>query len=551
LHHLLQDIGIAIFTATLVGIIFHFIKQPIILAYLVAGMLIGPAIGFKLVTDPDSIEVISEIGLILLLFIIGLEINLQKIISAGKAMLIAGVGQFMLSVLLGTGFFILLGYSFGGGSLDAVYLAIFCALSSTAIVVKLLYDKFELDTFPGRISLGILIFQDIWAILILAFQPNFTNPKLILVGLALVKSAGLMIMGYLLSKYLLRFIYEKIAKSPEMVVAVSIAWCAFMAGVASYIGLSKEMGGLIAGVVISSFPFSIHITAKVLPLRDFFLTLFFLSLGMKIPAPESAMIIHALIIVLFVIISRYLIVYPLLALSGSGRRVSFISSLNLAQISEFSLVIAALGVTYGHLKEEIMSLIIYSMAITSVLSSYLIKSNHQIYSAINNLLGKLGLGVVKEDFAQIDDSHHPDVVILGYHRAAAALVAKLERTKPELLKKILVVDFNIEVLTELRQKGIKGIFGDISSPDTLEHSHIIGAKFIFLTIPDMLLKGTSNAHLVKICRTISPNSSIVATADSTKQIELLKAIGATEVILPYSMIGSYLSDFLLKHLSKT
>ena len=281
MHGFLEDIGISIIVATIVGIIAHRIKQPIILGYLLAGVIIGPEIGPQLVTDPANIEIISEIGLILLLFIIGLEMNPQKVLSSGKQILLSGIGQFLLCVLLGVGFFILVGYKLTGESLDALYLAVFCALSSTAIVVKLLYDKFELDTLPGRVTLGILIFQDVWAILVLAIQPNFMDPQIVPVGLAILKSLLLLGVGFMVSKYILRRLFEWIAKSPEIVVAISIGWCAILAGAAHSIGLSKEMGALIAGVSISTFPYSIHVTAKVLPLRDFFLTLFFGSPGGK------------------------------------------------------------------------------------------------------------------------------------------------------------------------------------------------------------------------------------------------------------------------------
>ncbi len=274
MHGILPEIGISILAATALGFIFQFFRQPVILGYLVAGALIGPEIGLKLVSNPVNIEVISEIGLILLLFIIGLELNPTKLLSSGRQLVYAGVGQFILCVFIGTGFFLLMGYDLGSGRIDALYLAVFCALSSTAIVVKLLYDKLELDTLPGRITLGILIFQDLWAILILALQPYFTDPRFYLVAIALGKSVVLLASGFLLSRYLMRWIFEKISKTPEMVVAMSIAWCAFMAGMGDWIGLSMEMGALIAGVAISTFPYSVHITAKVLPLRDFFLTLF-------------------------------------------------------------------------------------------------------------------------------------------------------------------------------------------------------------------------------------------------------------------------------------
>lgn len=544
MHGILPEIGISILSATALGFIFQLFRQPVILGYLVAGAVIGPEIGLKLVSNPTGIEVISEIGLILLLFIIGLELNPAKLLSSGRQLIYAGGGQFIFSVLLGIGFFALLGYSLGNGRIEALYLAICCSLSSTAIVVKLLYDKFEIDTLPGRITLGILIFQDIWAILVLALQPQFTHPQVSLVALALSKSVALLAIGFLLSKYLLGWIFEKISKTPEMVVAMSIAWCVCMAGIGGWIGLSMEIGALIAGVAISTFPYSVHVTAKVLPLRDFFLTLFFLSIGMKIPAPDSAMLIMAIVIVLFVIASRFLTIYPLLSLAGSGRRTSFIASLNLSQISEFSLVVAALGVHYGHIEERMLSLIIYAMAVTSVLSTYFINGNHRAYLVFDRFLEKAGFPSRVKETVMADATGHYPMVLLGYHRGAQAFIDQLETTAPDLLRKILVIDFNLEVLKELKDRNIKGVFGDISSMDTLEHAHVSSATIILSTIPDALLKGTNNQSLVTTCRTLAPNAVLVATADSAEMIEVLKTSGANEVLLPYALTGAHLARFV-------
>ncbi|MBK7056742.1 MAG: cation:proton antiporter [Leptospiraceae bacterium] len=287
MHGLLTDIGIAIVIATATTLIIHFLKQPMILGYLIAGVIIGPYITPQLVADVHNIEVISEMGLILLLFIIGLELNPQNLIANGKTILITGLGQFPLNIILTLGFFQLFATLFGGAKLEILYLAFFCSLSSTAIVVKSLYDKFELDSIPGRITVGILIFQDIWAILLLVLQPNFNDPQISLILIAIAKAILLLISGFVISKYLLSSLFSRISKSPELVVSVSIGWCAAVAGSASLLGLSMEMGALIAGISISTFPYHIHITAKISPLRDFFMTLFFISLGMKIPAPQA------------------------------------------------------------------------------------------------------------------------------------------------------------------------------------------------------------------------------------------------------------------------
>ena len=267
---------------------------------------------------------------------------------------------------------------------------------------------------------------------------------------------------------------------------------------------------------------------------------------MKIPVPDAPLLIMAVVIVLFVIASRFITVYPLLSLAGSGRRSSFIASLNLSQISEFSLVVAALGVGYGHIEQRMMSVIIYAMAITSVLSSYLINGNHQAYIIFDQFLTRIGFPSKFKEAAEEERCGHYPVVLLGFHRGARALVDRLEVMAPDLLNKILVIDFNLEVLNELDERKIKGIFGDISSMDTLEHAHVEGAEVILSTIPDMLLKGTNNQAIVTTCRAIAPNAVIVTTADSADQIETLKKSGANEVFLPYALIGDHLARFIEK-----
>jgi Kef-type K+ transport system membrane component KefB len=336
MHGFIQDIGLAFLVATFLGLITQKMRQPIILGYFIAGIIIGPEIGPALVTDPANIDTITEIGLILLLFVIGLEMDVPKIVKAGKKMLVAGIGQFILCVAYGLLLFGLLGYGISGGNLTGLYFALLCAMSSTAIVVKLLYDKFELDTLHGRITVGVLVMQDIWAVMILAFQPNLNNPELQLFAMALLKCIALVGTAYLLSKYVMSRIFRGIAKVPEMVIVTSLGWCTLGAGLAGYLGLSMEMGALVAGVTISMFQYKTFVTGRVLPLRDFFLTLFFVSLGMKIPYPSKTMLLLALGLGGFIVATRFLSVYPLLAFTGSGRRTAFIASMNLSQLSELS-----------------------------------------------------------------------------------------------------------------------------------------------------------------------------------------------------------------------
>jgi Kef-type K+ transport system membrane component KefB len=443
MHGLITDIGLAVIAATVLGLIAHVARQPIILAYLLAGVAIGP-LGFGLVHEQANIEVISELGMILLLFVIGLEMDLGQVAKSGRQLLLSGFGQFPLGAALGVGLFWLLGYGFGNGDATGLYLALACSLSSTAIVVKALYDSRALDTISGRITIGVLVIQDIYAILILALQPNLTHPSAWPIIQAVLASVVLGIAGWASARYVLGRVFRLISQSPEMVVATAIGWCAIMAGVAGAIGLSTAMGALIAGLAVGAMPYRLHVTAKVLPLRDFFLTLFFVSLGMQVVAPAAGAWPAIGLAVVFTVVSRFVTVWPLLTLSGSGPRTGFITALNLAQVSEFSLVIAAIGVQLGHIGTSAFNIILFAMAITAVISSYGIRWSDALW----RLLARVTPEPVET--GRFTTTGHP-IVILGVHRAALALFEEIEQRDPSSLGRFLVIDFNLETL-----KGLEG-----------------------------------------------------------------------------------------------
>lgn len=540
MHGILSDIGITVIVSAVIVLVTSRLKQPIILGYLITGIIIGPQIGPGLIADPHNIEIISEIGLVLLLFIIGLEMNPHQLIASGKKIILPGLLQFPVSALIGYGFF----YFFRDSTseLTALYLAIFCSLSSTAIVVKLLYDKLDMDTLYGKISIGILIFQDLWAILILALQPNFQNLEISSAAFAIGKSIGMLGIGFLLSRYMLQNIFNSIYKNPEMVVIVSIGWCASLAAAGHMIGLSMEMGALIAGISISTFPYSVHVTARVNILRDFFMSLFFVSLGLKIPMPESVYIADTMWLIGFLFLSRFISVLPLMMVSGSSFRTSFMTSVTLIQISEFSLVIATLGITYAHIDKNILAVVLYAMSFTAILSSYLIKYNNHIYRFFQKLPGLRKANGIEEEGEQ---KSAYSIIILGCHRGARELLDILSHINPEFLKKIMVIDYNMESLKELQLMNVGTLFGDISSIDTLEHAHIEKADFILSTIPDMLLKGIDNEKIIKMCKGLAPDALIIATAESGIHAAKLKAAGAGKILMPYSMVGDFLANFLL------
>lgn len=548
-HHLVSSIGISILAATVLAFLAHFAKQPLLLAYIAAGVVIGPKIGFAFVKSEEDIAVIAEIGLILLLFMIGLEIDMKKLKESGKALILSGVFQFIICVLLGLAFFPLLGFTVGGGNYDLLYLTACCALSSTAIVVKLLYGKFELDTLGGRITLGVLVFQDLWAIIILGVQPNLANPEIGTILFSFVKGGALVAMSLLISKYVLPRLFKSIAKIPELLLVVSLGWCFFICGVAGLLGLSIEMGALIAGISISTFPYNLDVIAKVISLRDFFVTLFFVALGMQVPNPfdDLGVVGVAFIVAAFLILSRFLSVFPVLYSLKQGHRISLLPSINLANLSEFSLVIAAIGFSSGHIGNSTLSIIIFVFVITSVCAPYLIKYNQSIQSSISGLLSRIGLkdaGGVIETKAEEEGK---EIAILGFFRVASSLIRDIQEInnsenteEANLLEKIVVVDFNPNVHSKLDAIGVKAIYGDISHMDTLHHAGIHDAKIVISTIPDTVLVGTDNLKMIKQLQTICPHAKIIVTAESASRALKMYADGADYVFLPRTLAALHL-----------
>jgi Kef-type K+ transport system membrane component KefB len=535
---LLSDLGTAIVAATAAALLARAFRQPLILGYLLAGVAVGPTMGLSLVHERESIELISEIGLILLLFIIGLEMDLQKLMGSGKALLMVGVLQFPISVALGTAFARGMGFELRGGRFDAAYAGVAMALSSTMIVVKLLYDKHELMTLPGRLTLGILVFQDVWAILVLALQPSLMNPSATTLFTSLAKGAALVVFSLAASRYLLPRLFALIAKVPELLLVTALAWCFLVSGVASQLGLSREMGALIAGVGMSTFPYNLDVIAKVVNIRDFFVTLFFVALGMQIPMPTTATLAVAVGASLFLVATRFLSVFPILFATRLGLRASLLPAINLAQMSEFSLVILALGFSLGHIGPSTAAVMTLVFSITSVASTYMIASNHELQTLLGRGLGRLGLRDRSEG-APAEEGKDRDaaVVLLGFYRDASSLLHEFEMEaesadQDPVMKEMLIIDFNPQVLEELKRRGIRCLYGDIASMETLHHASIGRARFVVCTLTDSVLKGTSNLRMLKQLRAYCPGAGLVMASDTIAgSLELYEA-GADFVFIP-------------------
>ena len=551
LSSLVQDIGFCVVLAGLLAIVFTRIRIPEIAAFLLAGVILGP-IGVGLVTDPANIKTISELGLIFLLFLIGLEIDVRKLLASGRILIVSGLLQYPLCVAFGVVITKLLVWLGIGGDLltDGAYVPLYVgfvlAASSTLLVVKLFQESFQLDTEVGRISLGLLIFQDIWAIGIIAIQPNFNNPEVIPILLSFLGIGVLAVLAALFARYIIPIGFRWVAKMPEVIFIAALSWCFIVVffgmnldDITSmlfrfnlHLAVGPEMGALIAGATIASLPYSTEIIGKVGVVKNFFVTLFFVGLGMSIPRPEGFdVIVLAGLLAIAALLARYVIFFPLLCFTGLDRRNSMVVSSRLAQISEFSLVIGFLGMQLGHISGGLNSAIIFAFVITALLTPTLFRQADAIHEWLGPFLDRIGMKAPPGTV--VDEAETCSIALLGFHRVASSLLHDLGRKDPGTLPQVLVVDFNVNLHPRIAALGAVVKYGDLSNSETLQHAGVDKARVIVCTIPDDVLKGTTNRQIVEAARRINPEAVIIANATELDESRKLYQAGADFVFLQH------------------
>jgi Kef-type K+ transport system membrane component KefB len=544
LSPLVADLGLCLVAAGVLAIAFVKLKIPAIAALLGAGVLLGPA-GLAAVHDRESIDTIANLGLTLLLFVIGLEVNVKSLLASGRTLVVTGLLQVPLTLAAGFGAFLLLGMTgmaLLGGVYPALYLGVACAFSSTLLVVKYLQEHLLLDTTGGRLAIGLLIFQDIWAIVFLALQPSFADPSITPIMLTFLGTVIVGVLATAIARVVLPRAFHVVARSPELVVTVALGWCfgvgLFGANLGSFanrlglsveISVSMEMGALIAGATIATSPYAYEVVSRVVHLRDFFVTLFFVGLGMSIPVPDGVdVLLVALLVAVVAVALRYLVFLPVLYVTGLDRRNAASVSTRLAQVSEFCLVIAYLGTRLGHISGAHVSVVIFAFVITALITPYLFAMSDRLYKRLRGILDKVGIRS-RGPRAEAEAGDSPRLVLLGFHRIGSALLADLERLHPDLVPHTLIIDTNSTVHDDIRRRGAKVVYGDIGSIEVLRHAGVGDAEVIVSTVPDELLRGTNNAELVRQLRQLAPNAQIIANCTRISQVAAIRTAGANHV----------------------
>jgi len=525
------DIALILIVSAILAFVAKILRQPLIPAYVLAGLIIGPVV-LGLVRNLDLVYAFSEIGIAFLLFTAGLEISFSKIKEAGLKKIVF-IGLLQVGVIFGIVYF-LAGF-LGLTSLQAGYIGIILAFGSTMVDIKLLADRGELVTLHGRLVLGILLLQDLVAIIAIVI---FTTGGFAVTPLAFAFGKLLMILAIaiVLQKFILNKLFRFAARSPELLFLSSLA-VLFLFIILAYVSeLSIVIGAFIAGVSLANSPFKIELESRISPLRDFFAILFFVALGMQIVFTgigNRMVLFWALLAGAFII--KPLITLILLRVTGYRSRTSFFTAISLAQLSEFSLIIGAIGVSIGALDISIFSTVILATIITMSVTPYFINFKDKIYQIFKYPVSLLGFLPMKEDL-EYENKGRKEILLIGSHRMGGALMEELLEKKD----KLIVVDYNPDVINVLKNKKISCIYGDITSPELLDKIDLKKLKLVVSTIPDY----EENMHLVKKIKRLAPRVKVVATGSRISETLKLYNAGADYVVTPKIIAGQELGTII-------
>lgn len=527
---ILFEIGIMLIVAAVLAFIVKLFKQPLIPAYILTGILIGPLV-LGLIENQELIISLSEIGVAFLIFTAGLEINFKKLKQVGKAASFGGTLQ--VSIMFAIAFFISIWLGFIGKA--PVYIGLVVAFSSTMVVIKLLFDKKELSSLHGRLVIGILLVQDIVAIIALTILT--TNFTLASVGISLGKALGFAVAAILLSKAI-NPVFKKAARFPELLLLVSISFL-FLFAIGSIVAnLSIVIGAFFAGVALANSDYKIEIEGKISPLRDFFAIMFFVALGMELQLITKQFALLLGILLLLVIILKPLVIMFLTRIFGYRKRTSFFTGNALAQTSEFSLVIATLGFSLGHIGAGLFSTLILLTIITMSLTTYYIGFERKLFNWFSwplNIFNRFKATKEELEYFLKDGKR---TIIFGCHRMGSLLLREFKDEK----KDIVVVDFNPEIIASLINKKIPCIYGDFINAEVLEKVDIKNSEMVVSTIPDL----EDNLLLIKKTRKLNSRVPIFVVASRIDDALELYSAGASYVILPQVISGQKTSEFIRK-----
>jgi Kef-type K+ transport system membrane component KefB len=541
------EVAILLVMAAGIGLVGTLLRQPLIVSFIAVGLLAGPS-ALDVVHSDAQIDLLSELGIAVLLFLVGIKLDVKLIRSLGAVSVLTGLGQVAFTAFFGY----LIGLGLGLDHVTSLYVAVALTFSSTIIIVKLLSDKREIDALHGQIALGFLIVQDLVVVLAMivlsaigigsaeAGHGGGSVLTVLVAGVAMVAAVVLFV------RYAANPLTERLAQAPELLVIFAIALAALFAAVGDTVGLGKEVGGLMAGVALASTAYRETIAARLAPLRDFLLLFFFIALGATLDLSLlGAHVTGAVIFSAFVLIGNPLIVLAIMGAMGYRKRTGFLAGLTVAQISEFSLIFIAMGVSLGHVADDALGLVTMVGLVTIAVSTYMISYSHQIFALFEPVLGIFERkGTPREPTeagAHRDQSF--SVILFGLGRFGTAIGLRLKKRGIA----VLGVDFNPLAVARWRELGLEAEFGDATDPEFVAELPLRGVKWLVSTVP---IHPTGLSHedarrtLFQLARASGFSGQIAAASHGAAETELLFGSGANLVLEPFHDAADRAVDLL-------
>ena len=529
------QLSVVLVVATLMALLMRRLKQPLIVGHILTGILVGPSL-LHLIEDKESFHTFSEIGIALLLFIIGLELSMSVVKKLGKPVFLTAAATLVTVGTLG----FLVGTAFGFTTIESVLVGLAMFFSSTIIIAKVLSDKKEITRLNGQIAIGVILVEDIvatFALLFVAAAGSGNSLDAVDIGFLLVKGIGVILVLAFLSIKVLPGVTKSIARSQELLFLFALSWGLGIATLINFVGFSIEIGALFAGVALAHLPYVHQIGARLKPLRDFFVILFFISLGENLQFENiAAAVVPALVLSLIIITLKPLVVMMSLGALGYTRRTSFKTGVNLSQISEFSIILIVLAASTGMIDEYIAVVVTLVALITIVVSTYLMQYDNKIFQKIDHRLRLFERNGAVD--AQSEAKDYP-LILFGYRSGGQQYL----KTFRSLKKKFVVVDYDPEVIEDLHRANVQYLYGDATDPELLAEIQMDSAELIVNTISDPSI----NSTLIKYIRKKNSNAVIVCYADSYNDAAELYRLGATYVMLPHFIGSERLNTFISTH----
>lgn len=536
------QLAIILGLSSILGYITHKFKLPLLIAYLLGGLLIASITIFDL-KGSEALHFLPDIGIAFVLFLVGMELDLREIRRLGKPILFASILQVIISSVAGFAIAGLLGFS----RVEALYLGVGLSFSSTIVVIKLLLEKNELNSLYGKLAIGILLLEDLIAVLILlgltvspslfnfGFQQAFPIVTFILKVVLLFASA------LIANRYLLPRIFDAISESTELLFLTALAWCFVYVSFALSMGFSVVIGAFLAGIGLASSPYHYQIQGKVKPLRDFFVTLFFVYLGTQVNFTDLYKSYPVIIaFTLYAVLAKPIVFLLVLGSFGFRKHTIFQTAINLSNISEFSLIILLVGLNMGFVSSTSLTVIALSMILSTIISSLMISKSSKLYKYLKNFVGFFERKNYQHPLESKEDVQFQNhVVVIGAHRVGGEIV----RFFKEEGVPVVVLDFNPHLVEKLISEKIAVVYGDIGDPEVLDSLHLNEAKMVISTSPNL----QDNRLLLEELHYRGIKVPVISRAESAQDAKTLYKAGADYVIIPNILAGDFLLQTIKQH----